>query len=252
VSPSFYGPDQAWIHDARFGDLARSAAELVLERLRGSGLHDGTVADLGCGSGILAARMLEAGYDVVGVDLSPAMLDLARARAPGAELHLGSIHGFELPAPLVAVTAIGEVLNYATDTRAGLDACGALARRAHDALVPGGVLACDVATSGRYGPGRTVERVHDDDSWFLGMRAEESAGGTRLERRITIFRDPDGSGIWHRVDERHVLSLYEPAPLEAVLSDAGFAVEARDCYAGTSPSTPATGWTVLMCTRTGT
>lgn len=51
---SFYGRDQAWIHDVRFGDLAASAADFVVERLRGAGLDRGTVVDLGCGSCILA------------------------------------------------------------------------------------------------------------------------------------------------------------------------------------------------------
>lgn len=249
MTDPFYGDDQAWIHDARFGDLARSAADLVVERLHAAGLHDGTVVDLGCGSGILAAQLVAAGYDVIGVDLSPAMLDLARVRAPGADLRLGSVHDFDPPAPLVAVTAIGEVLNYATDARAGLDACAALARRARDALVQGGVLLCDVATSGRYGSARTAERVHDGETWFLGMKAEESAGGTRLDRRITIFRDPDGGGRWHRVDEHHVLHLYEPAALEAVLADAGFTVEQRDRYSSASRSTPMTGWAVLVGTK---
>src|SRR5690349_4333196 len=47
----FYGPDQAAIHDERFGDLATQAARLVLDELARAGLHDGTIVDLGCGSG---------------------------------------------------------------------------------------------------------------------------------------------------------------------------------------------------------
>lgn len=53
---------------------------------------------------------------------------------------------------MVAVTAVGEVLGYATDPQAGLDAFTRLAARVHAALVPGGIFACDVATAGRYGP----------------------------------------------------------------------------------------------------
>lgn len=42
------------------------------------------VLDLGCGSGLPTARqLLDAGVEVVGVDESSVMLDLARAQAPG-------------------------------------------------------------------------------------------------------------------------------------------------------------------------
>ena len=42
------------------------------------------VLDLGCGTGSLALLAIEAGHRVVGVDLSPRMVELARARlGPG-------------------------------------------------------------------------------------------------------------------------------------------------------------------------
>ena len=64
----FYGEDQAAIHHREFGDLARTAADLVIDELRRGGLVSGTVVDLGCGSGILARAVSEAGYRVVGVE----------------------------------------------------------------------------------------------------------------------------------------------------------------------------------------
>jgi ubiquinone/menaquinone biosynthesis C-methylase UbiE len=43
------------------------------------------VADLGCGTGTLALLLAEEGYDVTGVDFSPAMIARARAKAPDVE-----------------------------------------------------------------------------------------------------------------------------------------------------------------------
>ncbi|WP_285507896.1 class I SAM-dependent methyltransferase [Actinokineospora sp. NBRC 105648] len=58
------------------------------------------VLDLGCGSGLPTAKQLvDAGLDVVGVDESPVMLDLARAQAPGADYRLGDLR---------ALTDLGE------------------------------------------------------------------------------------------------------------------------------------------------
>jgi 2-polyprenyl-3-methyl-5-hydroxy-6-metoxy-1,4-benzoquinol methylase len=77
-----YGEDLAYVHDVAFTDLARNAARTVLKLLRERKIAGGLVVDLGCGSGVLAERLMRAGYDVLGVDVSGAMLRLARKRAP--------------------------------------------------------------------------------------------------------------------------------------------------------------------------
>src|SRR5436190_7756662 len=101
---TFYGPEQAGIHHERFGRLAARAADLLLRELASADLRTGTVVDLGCGSGILARRMTDAGYDVLGVDVSAAMLDIARAQAPKARFVEAPLLDAELP-PAVAITA---------------------------------------------------------------------------------------------------------------------------------------------------
>lgn len=45
----------------------------------------GAVLDVGCGTGVLAGRLSERGYRVVGVDPSQGMLDVMRARVPAVE-----------------------------------------------------------------------------------------------------------------------------------------------------------------------
>ena len=134
----FYGPDQAAIHHESFGKLAAIAAEDALSLIAGAGFRRGTVVDLGCGSGILAGIVTQAGFEVVGVDISPAMIELARANAPNATFQVGPLLDFDLPRA-VAVTGVGEALNYAADERAGIEELERLGRRVSDALEPGGV-----------------------------------------------------------------------------------------------------------------
>jgi ubiquinone/menaquinone biosynthesis C-methylase UbiE len=47
---------------------------------------DGTVLELGCGTGRVALALAQAGYDVVGVDESTSMLELAQAHVIEAGL----------------------------------------------------------------------------------------------------------------------------------------------------------------------
>jgi SAM-dependent methyltransferase len=243
VGPSdFYGADQAAIHHEAFGDLAAQAAARLLALLGAAGLREGTVVDLGCGSGILARVVSEARYDVRGVDISEDMIAIARANAPGATFTQGSLLETEFP-PVVAVTAIGEALNYAADPRAGLDEVERVAARVRAALDPRGVFLFDVATPGRHGVD-VVRKVHEREDWSMFVRLEEHPDRT-LERRMTIFRATGDDGLYRRTDEHHVLRLYDPAALTATLERAGFDVAIKADYGMPSASTPHTGWIVV-------
>jgi SAM-dependent methyltransferase len=242
---TFYGPDQAAIHHQDFGNLAAAAATRLLGELATAGHRSGTVVDLGSGSGILARILSEAGYDVLGVDISPAMVELARRHAPRATFVCASLHDVELP-PAVAVTAIGEALSYATDARAGLTAIASLLSKVRGALAPGGVVLGDVAMPGRVGPDKLRLQIHDRPDWTLHMRAEESTDGTTLDRAIAIFRRT-GPDTYQRTDEHHVLRLYSAEQLREVFAANGFTVELLDGYADRpSSSTPAAGWAVFV------
>jgi SAM-dependent methyltransferase len=242
----FYGRAQAAIHHDRFGDLAMDAAKALAGELVSHGLTTGTITDLGCGSGILAGIMSDLGYDVCGYDLSTDMLELAARNAPRATFHNESLVDASIP-PSVGVTAIGEALNYATDPRAGLVATVSVAQRVFDALAPGGTFLFDVSTPGRNLGAAVRERIHEGDGWMLTMQAEES--GYQLDRRITIFtREPDGR--YARVDEHHVIHLYDLDAVTAMLTSIGFKVETRANYGATrSDSTPTKGWSVFVATK---
>jgi SAM-dependent methyltransferase len=242
----FYGPAQAAIHHERFGDLALDAAKALAEELVSRGHTTGTVTDLGCGSGILVGLMSNMRYDAVGIDISADMLEIAGRYAPRAKLINASLVDAPIP-PSVAVTAIGEALNYATDPGAGLEATAAIARRAYDALAPGGIFLFDISTPGRNLGLDVRERIHEGDGWMLTMRAEEH--GDQLERDITIYsREPDGR--YARTDEHHVIHLYDPDTVRSMLTEIGFTVETRASYGESrSDSTPPMGWTVFVATK---
>ncbi|MGW9068473.1 class I SAM-dependent DNA methyltransferase [Streptomyces yangpuensis] len=67
---------------AAFADLARAGG--------------GPVAELGCGPGYVTAHLRDLGLDVFGVDLSPGMVDFARAAHPGLRFRIGSMDALDL------------------------------------------------------------------------------------------------------------------------------------------------------------
>ncbi len=240
----FYDDALAAVHDADFSQHARAAAHVLHAQLTAAGLTRGTVVDLGCGGGVLAAGLAAAGYDVLGVDLSAAMVDLARRRVPTARFVRGSIWDVELP-PAVAVTAIGEVVNYAADARAGTGPLRTLIERVRRALVRGGVLLFDVATPGRGGPSGSTTGVHDGDDHWLYAEAEERAGdgAAELERRVVLFRRE--GDLYRRFDEVHRLRLYDAEQIAELLAGAGFDVTVLEAY---GDARLATGWVAFAAT----
>ncbi|HYH09882.1 MAG TPA: class I SAM-dependent methyltransferase [Thermoanaerobaculia bacterium] len=218
-----YGDDLAYIHHHGFSEFIDSAAPGILETLWREGIRDGLVLDVGCGSGILARELTRSGFDVLGIDASPAMIALARNTAPDARFAIASFEDAELPR-CKAITAVGEVLSYG-DIRAFLP-------RAADALEPGGVLLFDAAASAI-----DDERRIDGDDWSVIFIRH---GNTR---RILTFR-MQGEEM-RRGEEVHALHFHDRETLRALLAT-HFTVRTRRSY-GTRRLPP--GHIVYICKR---
>ncbi|MFO0968004.1 MAG: class I SAM-dependent methyltransferase [Gemmataceae bacterium] len=221
-----YRNDLAFIHDAGFGHVAANAAVELLQLLQARGVSSGLVVDLACGSGILAEKVSGAGYDVLGVDLSQEMLALARRRAPKASFRQGSLLSVEIP-PCVAVSMVGECLNYLFDPGNSTAARRRLWRRIHQALAPGGLLLCDVAGPGRLGaPAKQL--AFEGDGWVVLVWAEEDEKRRILTRRMTTFRK--AGELYRRDAEVHRLRLIDPGAVARELRGAGFRVRRLRAY----------------------
>ena len=60
----------------------------IVEKLRANGIDSGYVVDLGCGTGKLTTLLADAGYDMIGIDNSFDMLDMALEREDDRILYL--------------------------------------------------------------------------------------------------------------------------------------------------------------------
>ncbi|MBZ5593428.1 MAG: methyltransferase domain-containing protein [Acidobacteriia bacterium] len=222
-----YGDDLAYIHDAAFSDYGRNATPGLLRILKRNGVSRGRVVDLGCGSGRWARKLNQSGYEVLGVDQSPAFIRLARTIAPQSRFMLASLLRVKVPA-CDAVTSIGECLNYCFDRKTGKRELARLFGRVYRALRPGGVFAFDVAGPARIpedGPRRTWSQGED---WAILVQTAGDRSQKVLTRRIICFRKI--GRCYRRSEEIHRLQLYKADELAEMLRHAGFEVEGLTAY----------------------
>jgi SAM-dependent methyltransferase len=131
----FYGRDLAYVFDQGYGFHAEACAPGILALLEPVRARHGLVLEIGCGTGLLTKRLVEAGHRMIATDASPAMLERTRDAVAGAE-DIRTLVLPDDPIPAVdAIVGIGHALNYlgdAASVRRGLVAlCGCVvARRA--------------------------------------------------------------------------------------------------------------------------
>lgn len=227
-----YDNDLAYIHDRGFGKFAAGSAPGLLKLLHRHGIREGVVVDLGCGSGIWARTLLDSGYRVIGLDISPAMIELARQRAPEASFHVRSFLEFPIPA-CRAVTALGEVFNYLFDLKNSQQTLRRVCKRIFDALTPKGLLIFDVAQPGRCRG--VTQRFMEGEDWTCLVEFRQDIAKQQLTRRIVSFRKVGDT--YRRHEEIHVQQLYPGTKIAAMLRSIGFRVRQVRNY-GKYPLSP--------------
>lgn len=222
---SLYQRDLAYVHAAAFETIARGAAGEIVRRLQNCSTPIRRVMDVGCGAGPLTAALIDAGFDVTGIDTSSALLELARAKAPTA--HFVHASAYEVPIRgYDAVVALGEPLTYHAE---GADADNLVShffQRAAEALPIGGMLIFDVIGLGE--PSLTGKTWRSGDDWAVLVETPENQPERSLVRNIETFRR--ACELYRRSYEVHSVRLFDVQGLCDQLASFGFATETAQSY----------------------
>ncbi len=184
------------------------------------------VLDVACGTGLLAAELIGLGYEVSGVDASPAMLARAR-RLLGPDVSLVETTLPALPAtgPFDAAVSTFDALNYLTpgDFRLTLSAIAGTLR-------PGGWIVFDLHTDAMLDLARRTSSVEGEQD---GTRYAISNVVDPAARTCLATIEVTGEGV-EPFSERHLQYFHSEERVCADLGDAGFtSVEVLDEYTET-------------------
>jgi 2-polyprenyl-3-methyl-5-hydroxy-6-metoxy-1,4-benzoquinol methylase len=99
-----------WDYQRRFDSLAAAGEDVHGEASFVAGLGVSSVLDAGCGTGRVGIELARRGLSVVGVDVHPAMLSVARSLAPSVEWVEGDLAAISLGQVFDVVVMAGNVM----------------------------------------------------------------------------------------------------------------------------------------------
>ncbi len=191
--------------------------------LKAQGVPDGAlVLDLACGTGNMTLPLSDLGYDMIGVDLSPDMLNAARKKA-GADRVLWlcqDMRSFELYGTVGAVVCCLDSVNYLTG-KIGLRKCFSLV---HNYLDPDGIFLFDVNSPYKfkhvYGQNQFVL---EGEGVYCGWQNDYDEASGLCDFSLNIFSE-NQEGLWHRFDEVQRERCWSRKTLTSCLTACGFEV----------------------------
>ncbi len=190
------------------------------------GIRDGLVLELGCGTGTMTELLAGRGYDMIGIDNSPEMLEIAaekREKSGHDILYLlQDMRGFELYGTVRAVVCVCDSMNYILEKEELLQ----VFRLVSNYLDPGGYFIFDMNTEYKYREilGETTIAENREEGSFIWENYYDEEE-KRNDYELTLFL-PEGGGLYRKYEEEHTQRAYDPGEVCRLLAQAGLQTEA--------------------------
>ena len=190
------------------------------------GVEDGLVLELGCGTGSMTELLAERGYDMIGIDNAPDMLEIAQEKKmeSGADILylLQDMREFELYGTVRAIVSVCDSMNYITEEDDLLEVFSLV----NNYLDPGGVFIFDLNTEYKYKKvlGDSVIAENREESSFIWENWYDEE--TQInEYDLTLFIREE-SGLYEKYEETHYQRAYSLDTVCRLLQEAGLKLEA--------------------------
>ena len=197
-------------------------AEYLLKVLEQYGIKDGLVLELGCGTGTMTEILNDRGYDMIGVDNSEDMLEIAldkRVESGKDILYLlQDMREFELYGTVRAVVSVCDSVNYITEE----SELEEVFRLVNNYLDPGGIFVFDFNTEYKYQK-ILADNVFAEDRdecsfiWDNYYDEEDRINEYELSLFVRSAEDPE---LYRKYQEVHYQKAYTLEKIKTLLEKA--------------------------------
>ena len=207
-------------------------AARIREILADHKIAGGLMLELGCGTGRMMKIMKDAGFDMIGVDNSTWMLDLAREKYSEDEdmlFLLQDMREFELYGTVGSIISVCDSVNYITEP----SELRTVFSLVNNYLDPGGIFVFDFNTEHKYRDeiGETVVAEDRDDVSFIWYNEyDEEEHINYIDLSLFIREEGD---MFRKYTEEHVQRGYTTEEIKDLIEQSGLEfVAAYDDYTG--------------------
>lgn len=206
-------------------------SEYIRSILQEYGICDGLMLDLGCGTGKMTRLLAKAGYDMIGVDNSADMLEIAREEeyenADRILYLLQDMRSFELYGTVRAIVSICDSVNYILEE----DDLREVFRLVNNYLDPAGIFIFDLNTVYKYREmlgETTISENRAEGSFIWDNYYDEESSINEYD--LTLFIREEGD-LYRKYEETHYQRAYELDTVKRLLTEAGMEfVTAYDAF----------------------
>lgn len=193
----------------------------VEELLHEEGISSGLVLDLGCGTGSVTQILAKDGFDMIGIDNSEEMLEIAMEKKEESGLDilylLQDMREFELYGTVRAVVSICDSVNYILEDEELLE----VFRLVCNYLDNEGIFIFDMNTPYKYQEilgERTFAEDREESSFIWENYYDEEDQINQYDLSLFVKEE---DGRYCKYEETHLQRAYDPKTVEALITRSG-------------------------------
>lgn len=214
-------------------------ADYIQNILKQYRIEEGLVLELGCGTGSMTELLALKGYDMIGVDNSEDMLELAlnKRMESGHDILylLQDMQEFELYGTVKAIVSVCDCVNYITEEEELIE----VFRLADNYLDPGGIFVFDFNTEYKYREilgDQVIAEERPECSFIWDNYYDARKKLNEYELTLFVKCEEEGS-LYRKYQEVHYQRAYTLEQVRRLIEASGLRfVAAYDGYTRNSPS----------------
>lgn len=195
--------------------------DYVKELFAEEGVKDGILLDLGCGTGSVTELLAESGFDMIGIDNSEEMLEIAmeKREESGHDILylLQDMREFELYGTVKGVVSICDSMNYILDDEDLLD----VFKLVHNYLDNEGIFIFDMNTMYKYEQilaDNTFAEDREQSSFIWENYYDEEEEINQYDLSLFVQEE---DGRYRKYEETHLQRAYEQQCVEELIKESG-------------------------------